>query len=107
MLTGVMLRKSSLKGSSRQYFPPVYTVVVQSVAVAIALEIVPDLRRLTSVDTTSVRHDTEDNEANKKGNLQTGKPELDLAIIFYSEEVCCYAQNQKHGDVSRKLVMSN
>lgn len=59
---------------------------------------------LTSIDATSVCHNTKDDETDKQSDLQAGKPKLDLSIVFDSEEVCCDAQNQEYCNVNSKLL---
>lgn len=65
------------------------------------------MSKLTSIDTASVGDNAEDDQGDEQGDLQAGEPELDLAIVLDSEEVCCDTQNQEYGNVSSELGRSS
>lgn len=59
--------------------------------------------KLTSIDTTDVGDDAEDNETDEQSHLETGEPELNLAIVLDAEKVCRDADNEEDGNVCSKL----
>lgn len=61
------------------------------------------MRKLTSIDTASVGDNAKDDQGDKQGDLQAGEPELDLAVVLDSEEVCCDTQDQEYRNVDSKL----
>lgn len=65
------------------------------------------MTELTSINTTSIGDNAENNQGNEQSDLQAGKPELDLAIVLHSEEVCCDTQNQEYRNVSSELGISS